>query len=123
MKSYRFTYPDFEKKGIEGANWLRERELTLVGHTVVGVGYALMWAEAFREYVVFYKDDTDPATLPDGFVPYSDTELRELFGDDKPDLSLKALRLIHSAKKVGANVGHNTPAEEVRDLAQGELRI
>ena len=43
-----------------------------------------------------------------GFVPYSDGEVTELFGGDKPTLSMATLRLIHSCKKSGARVvgGH-----------------
>ena len=72
-------------------------------------GYVLCWASALNDTVAFYLDDVDPATIPAGFVPYSESELRELFGDDKPDISL---RLIHEAKKLGLNVVSNEPEGE-----------
>ena len=55
-----------------------------------------------RDLVAFHRDDVDPATIPAGFVPYSDDELRYLFGEDGDQPSPDALRLIHAAKKTGA---------------------
>ena len=61
------------------------------------------------DFVAFHRDDVHPDKVPVGFVSYSDRELRELFGNDKPDLSLTALRRIHAAKKTGAMVTGSRP--------------
>ena len=61
------------------------------------------------DFVAFHRDDVHPAKVPVGFVPYSDRELRELFGNDKPDLSLTALRRIHATKKTGAMLTGSRP--------------
>jgi hypothetical protein len=65
-------------------------------------GYVLLWCEVLRDLVAFHRNDVDPATIPAGFVPYSDDELRHLFGEDGAQLSPDGLRLIHTAKRTGA---------------------
>ena len=67
-------------------------------------GYVLLWCEVLRDLVAFHRSDVDPATIPAGFVPYSNDELRHLLREDGVSLSADALRLIHKAKKVGAIV-------------------
>ena len=52
--------------------------------------------------MAFHRDDVDPATIPAGFVPYSDDELRYVFNADEGVPSPDGLRLIHAAKKTGA---------------------
>lgn len=64
-----------------------------------------------NDTIAFHRDDVDPATNPAGFAPYSESELRELFGVDKPDVSL---RMIHEAKKLGMRVKSNEPDQ--RDI-------
>ena len=80
----------------------REDELKELVRRVEEEGYVLLWCEVLRDLVAFHRDDVDPATIPPGFVPYSDDELRHLFGEDGAQPSPDALRLIHAAKKTGA---------------------
>ena len=65
-------------------------------------GCVLLWCEVLEDYVVYHRNDVDLATIPPGFVPYSDDELRHLFGEDGDQPSPDALRLIHATKKTGA---------------------
>ena len=80
----------------------REDELKELVRRVEEEGYVLLWCEVLRDLVALHRDDVDPATIPAGFVPYSDDELRYLFGEDGDQPSPDALRLIHAAKKTGA---------------------
>ena len=84
-----------------GPNQLDD-EMTELVRRVEEEGYVLLWCEVLRDLVAFHRDDVDPATIPPGFVPYSDDELRPLFGKDGDQPSPDALRLIHAAKKTGA---------------------
>ena len=77
-------------------------EMTELVRRVEEEGYVLLWCEVLRDLVAFHRDDVAPATIPAGFVPYSDDELRHLFGEDGDQPSPDALRLIHAAKKTGA---------------------
>ena len=80
----------------------RKDELKELVRRVEEEGYVLLWCEVLRDLVAFHRDDVDPATIPAGFVPYSDDELRYLFGEDGDQPSPDARRLIHAAKKTGA---------------------
>ena len=80
----------------------REDELKELVRRVEEEGYVLLWCEVLRDLVAFHRNDVDPATIPAGFVPYSDDELRHLFGEDGAQPSPDGLRLIHAAKKTGA---------------------
>jgi hypothetical protein len=80
----------------------REDELKELVRRVEEEGYVLLWCEVLRDLVAFHRDDVDPATIPAPFVPYSDDELRHLFGEDGSEPSPDGLRLIHAAKKTGA---------------------
>ena len=80
----------------------RDAEMTELVRRVEEEGYVLLWCEVLRDLVAFHRDDVDPATIPAPFVPYSDDELRHLFGEDGEKPSLNGLRLIHAAKKTGA---------------------
>ena len=82
----------------------REDELKELVRRVGEEGYVLLWCEVLRDLVAFHRDDVDPATIPAGFVPYSDDEVHHLLGDDGAQLSLDGLRLIHLAKKAGAGI-------------------
>lgn len=84
-------------------NGLCDSEIVEIERRVDESGYVLCWAESFNDYVAFYRDDVDPTDIPPGFVPYSDSEFRLLFGPG-PDLSPRTLNLIHAAKKTGAQV-------------------
>ena len=61
----------------------------------------LLWSSVLDDLVAFHRDDVDPAAIPAGFVPYSDDELHDMFGDDGVKRSPDALRLIHAAKRSG----------------------
>ena len=80
----------------------RDDEMTELVRRVEEEGYVLLWCEVLRDLVAFHRNDVDPATIPAGFVPYSDDELRHLFGEDGAQPSPDGLRLIHAAKKTGA---------------------
>ena len=77
-------------------------EMTELVRRVEEEGYVLLWSNVLQDLVAFHRNDVDPATIPPGFVPYSDDELRPLFGEDGDQPSPDALRLIHAAKKTGA---------------------
>ena len=80
----------------------RDDEMTELERRVEEEGYVLLWCEVLRDLVAFHHNDVDPATIPAAFVPYSDDELRHLFGEDGAQPSPDGLRLIHAAKKTGA---------------------
>ena len=80
----------------------RDDEMTELVRRIEEEGYVLLWCEVLRDLVAFHRNDVDPATIPSGFVPYSDDELRHLFGEDGAQPSPDGLRLIHAAKKTGA---------------------
>ena len=88
----------------------REDELKELVRRVEEEGYVLLWCEVLRDLVAFHRDDVDPATIPPGFVPYSDDELRHLFGEDGDQPSPDALRLIHATKKTGGVIKNSRPA-------------
>ena len=80
----------------------RDDEMTELERRVEEEGYVLLWCEVLRDLVAFHRNDVDPVMIPAGFVPYSDDELRHLFGEDGAQPSPDGLRLIHAAKKTGA---------------------
>ncbi|MQG70517.1 MAG: hypothetical protein FI707_17255 [SAR202 cluster bacterium] len=96
------TMAEFDQAFADGT--ARDEELAEIERRVFEQGVCLTWCAMFEDYVAFLRDDVDPATIPPGFICYSDSELRHLFGDDKPDISPGALKLIHAAKKTGAVV-------------------
>jgi hypothetical protein len=57
-----------------------QEELAELERRVKEEGYVLVWCEALEDLVAFHRDDADPTANPPGFAPYSDTELRHLFG-------------------------------------------
>ena len=86
----------------------REEELRELVRRVDEDGYVLLWCEVLEDYVVYHRNDVDLATIPPSFVPYSEDELYQLFGEDDEQPSPDALRLIHAAKKKGALVREST---------------
>lgn len=90
-------------------------ELAEFERRVEAEGVVLCHSELLNDFIAFHCDDVDPATIPAGFVSYSDRELRELFGPNKPAMSANALRRIHAAKKTGANIISNQPEESELD--------
>ena len=89
----------------------RDDEMTELVRRVEEEGCVLLWCEVLRDLVAFHRDDVDPATIPAGFVPYSDDELRHLFGEDGAQPSPDGLRLIHAAKKTGAIITNSSKGE------------
>ena len=79
-----------------------DEELDDIVRHVRDYGYVLLWSNVLEDSVAFIRDDFDPARLPNGFVPYTLSELSKLFSDDS--LSADSLRLIHVAKKHGGKV-------------------
>ena len=90
----------------------RDDEMTELERRVEEEGYVLLWCEVLRDLVAFHRNDVDPATIPAGFVPYSDDELRHLFGQDGTQPSPDGLRLIHAAKQAGVVITDSTQDEE-----------
>ena len=72
-------------------------------------GCVLLWSEVIADFIGVYETDADHDKIPPGFVPYSNQELWHLFGPDKPDLSLRSIRLLHSAKVLGMNITDSYP--------------
>ena len=90
----------------------REDELKELVRRVEEEGYVLLWCEVLRDLVAFHRNDVDPVMIPAGFVPYSEDELRHLFGEDRSEPSPDGLRLIHAAKRTGAVITDSTQDEE-----------
>jgi hypothetical protein len=85
-----------------------DAELAGIERQVSEHGVCLLWSEVLQDHIAFYATEPDRAKVPPGFVPFCATELRELFGADRPDMSPDTLRLIHTAKVLGATVtGHH----------------
>ena len=90
----------------------RDDEMTELVRRVEEEGYVLLWCEVLRDLVAFHRNDVDPVMIPAGFVPYSEDELRHLFGEDGSEPSPDGLRLIHAAKRTGAVITDSTQDEE-----------
>ena len=80
----------------------KDEELDDIVRHVRDYGYVLLWSNVLEDSVAFIRDDFDPARLPNGFVPYTLSELSKLFTDTS--LSADSLRLIHVAKQYGGKV-------------------
>lgn len=91
---------------FQGEGLINE-ELAELARRVEVEGVVLVHSGLLDDFIAFHRDDVDPATIPAGFVPYSEHELQELFGPDKPDISPDTLKRIHAAKKTGANITSN----------------
>ena len=102
-EAYRLLYPHPAQ---------RDDEMTELERRVEEEGYVLLWCEVLRDLVAFHRNDVDPATIPAGFVPYSDDELRHLFGEDGAQPSPDGLRLIHAAKRTGAVITDSRSDDE-----------
>lgn len=90
-KGYRVKYPDAQTSA---------QELEEIAARVKVEGYVLLWSTVLQDLVAFYRDEGAKSKIPPGFVPYSEAELKELFGDGKPPLATSNLRLIHEAKSM-----------------------
>jgi len=84
-----------------------EQELEEIATRVESEGYVLLWSTILNDLVAFYRDEDARSKIPPGFVPYSEDELRELFGEGKQFPSKPTLRLIHEAKKQGGCIKSN----------------
>ena len=103
-RRYRFVYPHPDQ---------REDELRELMRRVQEEGYVLLWCVALDDLVAFHRNDVDPTKIPAGFVPYSNEELRHLFGEDGAQPSAHALWLIHAAKQAGAVITSDSEDEEL----------
>lgn len=65
-------------------------------------GFVLLYSEVLKDLIAFAQEDFVDK-VPPGFVVYSDSELRQLYGGKKP-ISDETLKLVHEAKKNGARV-------------------
>ncbi len=97
-QNYQLKYPD---------SHTTEQELREIAARVHKEGFVLLRSHALEDFVAFYNTEADREKIPPGFVPYSEDELRELFGAGKPHPSQQTLRLIHEAKKLGGCVVDN----------------
>ena len=88
-----------------------EAEFAEIERLVHQRGVCLTWCEVLGDYIAFHRDDIDPATIPQDFICYREDELREIFGEDKPDIAVGVLKLIHAAKKTGAKVTQPPPTQ------------
>ena len=95
LKGYRQIY---------AGDVLEERELSEIMWQVGQDGYVLLWCHVLQDMVAFVRSNEDLDEVPPGFTPYTLEELQELFkeGEDAP--SVRHLRLIHDAKKLGGRV-------------------
>ncbi len=82
----------------------REWHAREIARCVEKDGLCIFWSDLFGEMVAFIRDDSQRNSVPAGLVAYTSQELRELFGYGQAGLSPQSLRLIHQAKKHGANV-------------------
>lgn len=98
LKGYRIKHPDVQTT---------RQELEEIAERVHSEGHALLWSNVLQDLVAFYRDEEARSKIPPHFVPYSEDELRQLFGESKPPLSEQALRLIHESKKQGGRVISN----------------
>ena len=95
----------------------RDDEMTELVRRIEEEGYVLLWCEVLRDLVAFHRNDVDPVTIPAAFVPYSDDELRHLFGEDGAQPSPDGLKIIHAAKRTEGVVtdnGNDDEDEQVR---------
>ena len=95
---YRLRYPEGQAS---------QQELAEIETRVRKEGFVLLWGHVLEDFVAFYRDEEARSKIPPGFVPYSEAELWELFGEGKSQPSQQTLRLIHEAKKQGGRVVDN----------------
>ena len=95
---YRLRYPEGQ---------VSQQELTEIETRVHKEGFVLLWSHVLGDFVAFYSDEEARNEIPPGFVPYSEAELRGLFGEEKQHPSQQTLRLIHETKKLGGYVVDN----------------
>ena len=107
LKGYHLKYSEPEAT---------DNELAEIKARVDVEGYVLLWSTVLQDLIAFYRDEEARGNIPPGFVPYSEAELRELFGGGNAGPSPKSLRLIHEAKKHG---GHVTSQEAHPDEEGG----
>lgn len=75
-----------------------------IATTVRQKGVCVFYSELFREKVAFIRAPQFLRHVPRGIVVYNDGELRELYGEGKPEITHQSLKLLHEAKKSGAIV-------------------
>ena len=92
---YRPLFPDLDQ---------RDAEMEELARRVEEEGYVLLWSNVLQDLLAFHGNDVDPATIPEGFVPYSEDELLQLYPEREDPASENALRLIHKAKTDGARI-------------------
>ena len=101
---YRLKYPDCDQA--------TDTELADLEKQVNTKGYVLLWSNLLADFIAFYRSEADLQLIPDWFVPYSQRELWELFGEGESGPSPNGLRLIHEAKKQGGRVIHNQRGDQ-----------
>ena len=105
-----------EQKSEVIAYLISSKELAEIERRVSDEGYVLLKSAVLDDFIAFHRDDVDPSTIPEGFVPYSEVELMQLFKEEGPSLSSHSLQRIHTAKKFGAVVKSNNPRKDGGDV-------
>lgn len=98
--AYRATLPPRQPSDPELAEIVRR---------VHEDGYVLLWSTVLKDLVAFYKTESDLKKIPPLYIPYSEQELRALFGDAKTAPSPNGFYLIHEAKKHGGRIIGSEP--------------
>jgi len=98
-KKYEFNESN-EVASASSEHDAREAQLQEISDRLEHEGYLLLWSNVLEDFVAFYMTDADRAKIPAVFVPYSDSEIQELFREDRPGWSVEGLKRIHMAKKI-----------------------
>lgn len=91
-RTYRLRFAKGTDPAVEYQELVRQVEQKRI---------VLLWSRTLKDFIAIYDTPADKAKVPPGFMAYSDKELRILFADDESPVSM---RLIHQAKKAGANI-------------------
>ena len=89
----------------------KEDELQEIIRRIEEDGYVLLWSTVLEDLIAFHRTEIDRKKIPPGFVPYSDAELQELFGEQSEKVSLSRLRNIHEKKKNHSTHGISNESE------------
>ena len=103
MNRYRQVYPGDDGPGLD--------ELLEIESRLQKDGYVLLWSNVLDDLVAFYETEEDRKKIPPGFEPYSEQELRTLFGLGRGAPSPNSLRFLHKAKKLGCRIVASQPQE------------
>lgn len=72
-------------------------------------GRVLLWVPWLQDVIAFCTSEAERARVPEGIVSYTSEEIAQLWSGGKTPPTPKQMRLIHAAKREGANVGDRRP--------------